>query len=97
VLNTCGAVSFVGKSNYAPTHVADKDIQGVRRFLQEQTQIDPFPYLAEGERVYIKRGPLQGIEGYIVKKQSHCRLVISFQSMLKSISITVDEALVEKI
>ncbi len=95
VLNTTGAVCFVGKSAAEPLEVSEIDILTVRRFIEEQIQVDPFPYLKAGDRVYIRSGPFKGVEGFIVRKDKHCRLVISLHLLMQSISIQIDEACVE--
>lgn len=95
ILNTTGVVGFVGIRRNQPLEVQEKDLWTVRKFLQEEIQVDPFPYLREGERVYIRSGPLKGAEGFIVRKDKHCRLVISLDLLMQSISVEIDEACVE--
>lgn len=97
VLNTVGAVRFVGRSPSDPVEVAEQEISSIHRFVENEIQIDPFPYLKEGERVYIRSGPFKGIEGFIVRKDKHCRLVISLSLLRQSLSIQVDSACVEPI
>ena len=97
VLNTPGAVCFVGKSAREPLAVSERDLLTVRQFVEEEIQIDPFPYLKQGDRVYIRSGPFKGVEGFIVRKDKHCRLVISLHLLMQSISIQIDEACVEPI
>ena len=95
VLNTTGAVRFVGKSAAEPLEVPEKELLTVKRFIEEEIQMDPFPYLKEGTRVYVRSGPFKGAEGFIVRKDNHCRLVISLDLLMKSVSIIVDEACIE--
>lgn len=95
VLNTRGVVRFVGRSRIQPTVIPDKELLSVRKFIEEEIDIDPYPYLKEGERVYIRSGPMKGVEGYIVRKDKHCRLVISLDLLMQSISVVIDEANVE--
>ena len=97
VLNTVGAVCLVGKSAAEPLEVSEKELLSVRRFVEEEIPVDPFPYLREGERVYIRSGPFKGVEGFIVRKDKHCRLVISVESLRQSVSIQIDENCVEPI
>ena len=96
VLKTRGSVRFIS-FNSAPVPVSDKELAAVRLFVEEKISIDPFPYLAKGDRVYIRTGPLRGVEGFIVRKDRHTRLVISLDLLFQSISVAIDEALVEKI
>jgi transcription antitermination factor NusG len=97
VLNTVGAVCFVTSGlSHDPIEVPEKDLEAIRRFTEEGMATDPFPYLKAGERVYIRSGPFKGVEGFVVRKDSHCRLVISLDALMQSISIRIDEACVEK-
>ena len=95
VLNTTGAVRFVGRSQADLVEVPEKELLAVRRFIEEEIQVDPFPYLKEGERVYIRSGPFKGAEGFVVRKDRHCRLVISLDMLMKSVSVLIDEACLE--
>ena len=97
VLNTFGAVSFVHFGPNLPAVIPDKDIAALRCFMQENILMDPFPYLKEGRRVYIRSGPFKGIEGFIVQKNRQCRLVISLDKLMQSVSIEIDSAAIEQI
>lgn len=96
VLQSFGSVRFVGFQSQ-PVPIPDGELDSVRRFIEEEISVDPFPYLAAGNRVYIRSGPLKGVEGFIVRKDKHMRLVISLDLLLQSVSVAIDEALVEKI
>ena len=96
VLQTHGSARLVG-FNSQPAPVSEKELEAVRRFVRDEIPLDPYPYLGKGDRVYIRSGPLHGIEGFIVRKDKHTRLVISLDLLMQSISVEVDEAVVEKI
>ena len=96
ILQTKGSIRLVG-FNSTPTPVSERDLETVRRFIQEEISVDPYPYLSEGDRVYVRSGPLKGVEGFIVRKDRHTRLVVSLDLLFQSISVAIDEALVEKI
>ena len=96
ILKTRGSVRFIS-FNSAPVPVSDNQLGAVRRFVEEKISIDPFPYLRKGDRVYIRTGPLRGVEGFIVRKDKHTRLVISLDLLFQSVSVAIDEALVEKV
>ena len=65
------------------------------KLVGNNIQVDPFPYLKEGQRVYVRSGPLKGTEGFLVRKDKHCRLIMSLDVLMQSVSIQVDEACVE--
>lgn len=94
ILNTTGVVSFVGKKSH-PAEIPIAELNAVRLFLKEEIPVDPFPYLKEGQRVYVRSGPFKGVEGFIIRKDRHCRLVISLHLLMQSVSIVMDEACVE--
>lgn len=96
VLQTQGSVSLVG-FNSGPAPVSEKELEAVRRFIQEKISVDPYPYLGKGNRVFVRSGPLKGVEGFILRKDRHTRLVISLDLLFQSIAVKIDEALVEKI
>lgn len=95
VLKTTGAVRFIGSRHSDPTVVPEIELLTIRRFIEEQIRVDPFPYLKQGERVYVRSGLLKGAEGFIVRKNRNCRLVISLDLLMQSVSVELDEACVE--
>ncbi|MDP3919977.1 MAG: UpxY family transcription antiterminator [Candidatus Omnitrophota bacterium] len=95
IMNTVGVVSFVGPTKARPMEVPEKELLAIKKFVEEDIPLDPYPYLKEGRRVYIRSGPFKGIEGFIVQKGRHCRLVISLELLAQSASVEVDSANVE--
>ena len=97
ILKIKGAVRFVGRSLLNPTTVPESDITSIQRFIEQEIEVDPFPYIKEGARVYVRSGPFKGIEGFVVRKDKHCRLVISLNLLMQSVSIQIDQACVEPV
>ena len=97
VLNTVGAVRFIGVRQGNPVEVPEKEIETIRQFVSQEIKMDPFPYLKAGARVYIRSGPMKGAEGFVVYKNQRCRLVISLDLLMQSISVEIDQSLVEAI
>lgn len=95
ILKTRGSVRLVGFNSH-PSPIPEKAIEALHRFLNEEIAMDPYPHLAAGDRVYVRSGTLRGVEGFIVRKNKHTRLVISLDLLLQSVSVEIDEALVEK-
>jgi hypothetical protein len=46
--------------------------------------------------VRVKSGPLAGVEGFLVRKKSLFRLVISIKILSRSVSAEIDASLVER-
>ena len=55
------------------------------------------PYLNVGQRVRLRGGALEGIEGILTRFNGSSRLVISVETIQRSLSITVDGCDVEPI
>lgn len=95
IVTTPGFNSFVGINN-RPIPVPREDLKAVRRLIQCGSGIEPYPFLRFGDRVRIREGPLQGIEGILVRKKNSLRLVLSVELLQKSVSVEVDAHLVER-
>jgi len=77
------------RNQYVP--VEDGIIDSLKILVENKVQIDPHPYLKIGKRVRIKRGPLKGVEGYILEKRNkNTSLVISIEALNSSITCNVD-------
>ncbi len=95
ILNTFGVVRFVGPSPAQPSPIPEAELQALQKFVSERIPMDPFPYLKEGMRAYVRSGPLKGVEGFIIRKDRHCRLVLSLDLLMQSVSVEIDQASVE--
>lgn len=89
VLGVDGVVGFVSKKGRA-IPVPEQQLMIVKEFIEKQISIDPYPYLHCGQYVRVTRGILKGMEGILVTKLGHCRLVISIDSLCQSISVEID-------
>lgn len=97
VLKTKGAVKFVSAGAY-PIPIREAVIESLRTIIQPDIVLDPFPYLKTGNKVYVKSGIFKGIEGFVVRKnEKKCRLVISIDALMASVSVEIDACLVEKL
>lgn len=97
VLRTPGVVRYVGPSAGTPWIMPASEMHSLKAFVENDLRIDPFPYLKSGLRVRIVRGPLKGIEGFIVRKPRFCRLVISVEMMMQSVAVEINESDVEPV
>ena len=96
VLNIPGAVRFVA-FNGLPAPLAETDMLRLRNGFDAGVRAQPHPYLKIGRRVRVRRGPLAGLEGILLRKKDHCRLVISIDLIMRSVAVEVEAADVEPI
>jgi transcription antitermination factor NusG len=87
-----GLVAFAG----VPAIIPDAEIEAVRQTLARRVQVEPYPFLKCGDWVRIKDGPLEGLEGILVRNKKQFRLVLSVQLLQKSAAVEVDAWLVER-
>jgi transcriptional antiterminator NusG len=85
-----GLVRFVGFGCGAVV-VAESEIVRIRNILDHGQHAEPHPYLKTGRRVRVRSGPLAELEGTVVKRKSKTRLIVSFDSIQRSVAIEVSE------
>jgi transcription antitermination factor NusG len=85
VLEVASVVHIV-TSQGVPVAVPDEEIAGLRAALQLR-QSEPCPYLAAGRRIRIIAGPLQGLEGVVVRQNSRTRIIVSVDFIRRSTAI----------
>ena len=96
ILTTPGVHSLVAWGG-RPADIPQKEIDAVRRLVESPLRIEPHPFLKCGDWVRIKSGPLDGIQGILVRKKSAFRLVLSVEMLAKSASVEVDISVVERV
>jgi transcription antitermination factor NusG len=79
-----------------PAIIPDEEIEAVRQTLARRLHVEPFPFLKCGDWVRVKDGPLEGIEGILVRNKNQFRLVLSVQLLQKSAAVEVDAWAVER-
>ncbi len=88
-----GVVSFSGRPGIIP----ETEIEAIRRVISGRLRVEPCPYLKCGERVRVRSGPLEGVEGILIRRRTLCRLVLSVELLGRSVAVEVDSSLVEPI
>lgn len=97
VLKTSGVVRFVGFKPGDPENVPDEQIDSLKKLVENKASLDPYPYLKEGRRVRIKRGPLKGVEGIIVQRHGQHMIVLSVDVLQQGAALKIDTSQVENV
>lgn len=97
VLKTPGVVRLLGVNPEEPHPIPEEQILSLKKIIESNETIDPYPYLKEGQKIRINKGPLTGAEGILVKKSDHHRLVISIDILQRGVSLKIDVSDVEAI
>ena len=96
IFSSPGIYDFV-RSAGRPATIPAEEIEAVRRAVENGLSVQPHPFLKSGDRVRLKHGPLEGVEGILVRKKTFYRLVLSVELLARSVSLEVDVADVERV
>ena len=77
--------------------IPDEEISAVQQMVASSLEVEPHPFLKSGDRVRVTSGPLEGIEGILVRKKSSFRLVLSVELLMKAVAVEVDAWAVERV
>jgi|TARA_B100001079_G_scaffold13052_1_gene10653 transcription antitermination factor NusG len=86
---TRGVTRIIGTDLDAPTPIPDKQILDIKSIMETEVKLDPFPYLKKGRMVRVKSGPLKGLEGILVERKGHYKLVIKIDLLQKGAAAEV--------
>lgn len=91
-----GLVRILGERWDRLSVVPDHEIEAIQRVLGARLPVLAHPYLREGQRVRITRGPLAGVEGILVQTvPTKGLLVLSIDLLRRSIAVEIDATMVE--
>lgn len=88
IVRIAGVLNLVGRQNQG-IPIPDCQIENIQILLARNVALTPYPFLKVGQKVRVRGGVLDGIEGYLVVNESR-RLVISVESIHHSLSINVE-------
>ena len=91
VLQVPGIVRLVS-FNGCPVAIPNEEIGTLRGALESGLQVEPYPYLRIGNPVRVRSGPLCGLTGKLLRRKQNYRMVISIDSLLRSIIADVSLA-----
>ena len=86
-----GLVRILGERWDRLAVVPEREIEVFRRIVSARVPVLPHPYLREGQKVRITRGPLTDVEGILVRAKLHKGLlVLSVDLLQRSVAVEVD-------
>jgi transcriptional antiterminator NusG len=96
LLNLPGTVKILGDKG-KPIPIPDEEIESVKILVEAEADIEPHPYLREGDKVRIVSGPLKGAVGWLLRvKPRHSLLVVSVNILNRSVAVELYDDVVEK-
>jgi transcription antitermination factor NusG len=86
-----GLAKVLGERWDRLVEIPESEMNPVRAAAEAKCRVLPFPYLKEGQRVRIARGPLAGVEGLLVESRPNKGLlVLSVHLLQRSVAMSVD-------
>ena len=86
-----GLVRILGERWDKLSVIPDTEIEAIQRVFNMSLPVLSHPYLREGQRVRITRGPLTGIEGILLQsKPAKGLLILSIDLLQRSVAVEVD-------
>jgi len=95
VLQSPGVLHIIGSSREG-NPLSDAEIEFLRSGLYGK-RAEPYRDLAAGQKVRIKSGAMQGVEGVLVKQGNGMRFVLSIELINQRAAVEVDAARLERI
>ena len=96
VLRVPGVLSFVG-DNHGGGVIPDHEIENIQILLARNVPFAAHSFLEIGQRVRVRGGALDGVEGILTRFDGKKRLVLSVETIQRSLSISVEGYEVEPV
>ena len=86
-----GLVRVLGERWDRLAVVPDAEVEAIRKISSSGVPVLPHPYLREGQRVRVTRGPLADVEGIVVRSSAKKGLlVVSVELLQRSVAVHLD-------
>jgi transcription antitermination factor NusG len=89
VLQVPGVACLVGFGGQ-PAEIPGEDFARVRQIQKQGIRATPHPFLAVGRRVRVKTGPLQGLEGFVIRRKGGARLIVTLDLIRRSVAVEME-------
>ena len=96
VLQTYGVLAFVSFGGAVPS-VPDHQIDELRLLTENNVNCSETPFLSIGQRMRVRGGCLEGLEGILASRRGEKALVLSIESIQRSIEIQIGDYELEPI
>jgi transcription antitermination factor NusG len=81
--------------NGTPAPIDDSEIEAVRLCLEQGATLEPYPLFQVGDRVRVRSGVLEGLEGLVSRCKSERRLIVPISLINQSVAVEIDVQLLE--
>jgi transcription antitermination factor NusG len=89
VLRTPGVFRWV-RLGSEPSVIPDSEMASIRSLVERAVSVAPYPYLRIGQRVRLRSGCLEGVEGILVGRKGARKLVLSINLIQQSLAVPIE-------
>ena len=88
-----GVLSIVGPPE-SGCPIADVEIARIKMILASGLPVKSRTFLRAGQRVWIRRGPLAGLEGILRRKKDDFQVVVGVEALERSVAVEINYEMV---
>ena len=88
VLRTPGIVRFVGPSPEG-AQIPELQIEIVKKLIDQDVRWSSHPFLKVGQRIRIRGGALDQVEGIFLKRNGEGALIVSIEAIQRSLAVSI--------
>jgi transcription antitermination factor NusG len=81
--------------NGIPAPIDDSEIEAVRLCMERGAALEPYPFFEIGDRVRVRSGLLEGLEGLVSRCKNERRLIVPISLINQSVAVEIDVQLLE--
>ena len=89
IVTTPSVIRIVGDGTRA-LPIPTQEIEAIQRVVALRLNVEPWQFLAVGQRVRIDAGPLRDMEGIVIQTKNRHRLIVSVSLLQRSVSVEID-------
>ena len=86
VLTTPNVLRVVG-FGHEPAPIPEHEVAWIRTIANSGVPSYPWEYLCAGCKVRVVSGPLEGVEGSLLRCEKHDRLIVSIEMLQRSVAV----------
>jgi transcription antitermination factor NusG len=90
LLTIPGVLGFVGVGR-TPVAIAEPEIASIQCALHFGVNVEPWGFVEAGTRVKLSRGPLAGVEGFLVRSGERNRMVLGVTLLRQAVALEVGQ------
>jgi transcription antitermination factor NusG len=94
VLGTPNVTAIVGFGG-RPCPVTEDEMESLKRIVDSNLPICPWPFVRMGQRVRIREGPLVGLEGILAREKAAYRVVVNVEMLARAVCVEVEREILE--